>query len=145
VLGEYPRLSDKQKWKLLIPFAPIAGQTDFSKPVGFYYEGNIKLGKPGEVCSETYLVAFASLDKSEVISFKSYLFTKIFRFLLLQAVVSQNITRERFVFIPHLNEYDIVFTDDILRKRWNITDVEWSFIDSKIKAVDLINNRGGNE
>jgi len=139
------RLSDKQKWKLLIPFAPIAGQTDFSKPVGFYYEGNIKLGKPGEVCSETYLVAFASLDKSEVISFKSYLFTKIFRFLLLQAVVSQNITRERFVFIPHLNEYDIVFTDDILRKRWNITDVEWSFIDSKIKAVDLINNRGGNE
>ena len=139
------RFEFKQKWKLLIPFAPIAGQTDFSKPVGFYYEGNIKLGKPGEVCSETYLVAFASLDKSEVISFKSYLFTKIFRFLLLQAVVSQNITRERFVFIPHLNEYDIVFTDDILRKRWNITDVEWSFIDSKIKAVDLINNRGGNE
>ena len=31
------------KWKLLIPRAPIAGQTDFSKPVGFYYEGNIRI------------------------------------------------------------------------------------------------------
>lgn len=133
------------KWKLLIPFAPIAGQTDFSKPVGFYYEGNVIFAKPGEICSETYLVAYSSQDKDQVISFKSYLFTKIIRFLLLQSVVSQNITRERFAFIPHLEKYDIEFTDDILRKRWNITDEEWAFIDSKIKAVELINNRGGNE
>ena len=26
------------KWKFLVPKAPIAGQTDFSKPVGFYYD-----------------------------------------------------------------------------------------------------------
>ena len=37
------------KWKLLIPRAPIAGQTDFSKPVGFYYDGNVIIAKPGEV------------------------------------------------------------------------------------------------
>jgi len=36
------------KWKLLIPPAPIAGQTDFSKPVGFYYESNTRIAKPGE-------------------------------------------------------------------------------------------------
>jgi len=139
------RYSFISKWKLLIPFAPIAGQTDFSKPVGFYYNGNVRIAKPGEVCSETYLVAYASLNKDEVISFKSYLFTKIIRFLLLQSVVSQNITRERFVFIPHLEKYDTEFTDDLLRERWNITEEEWAFIDSKIKAVELINNRGGNE
>jgi site-specific DNA-methyltransferase (adenine-specific) len=80
-----------------------------------------------------------------VLSFKAYLFTKIVRFLLLQTVVSQDITRERFVFIPYLEKYDTEFTDDILRERWNITDEEWAFIDSKIKAVELINNRGGNE
>jgi site-specific DNA-methyltransferase (adenine-specific) len=34
------------KWKLLIPKAPIAGQTDFSKPVGFYYDGNVRIAKP---------------------------------------------------------------------------------------------------
>lgn len=123
------------KWKLLIPFAPIAGQTDFSKPVGFYYEGNIRIAKPGEVCTESYLVAFASSSEQSVLYFKSYLLTKIFRFLLLQTVVSQNVTRERFMFIPHLENYDIEFSDEILRKRWNISDNEWNFIDSKIKNI----------
>jgi site-specific DNA-methyltransferase (adenine-specific) len=45
------------KWKLLIPPAPIAGQTDFSKPVGFYYDGNTRIAKPGECCTESWLVA----------------------------------------------------------------------------------------
>ena len=139
------RFHIKNKWKLLIPKSPIAGQTDFSKPVGFYYEGNTRIAKPGEICTESWLVACNFSSKEEVLSFKSYLFTKIVRFLLLQTVVSQDITRERFVFIPHLEKYNENFTDDILRERWNITDGEWDFIDSRIKSVDLINNRGGNE
>lgn len=72
------------KWKLLIPFAPIAGQTDFSKPIAFYYDQNTRIAKPGECCTETWLVACAFDTKEEVESFKSYLFTKIVRFLLLQ-------------------------------------------------------------
>ena len=139
------RFSIKDKWKLLIPRAPIAGQTDFSKPVGFYYNGNVKIAKPGEICTESWLVACNFSTEKEVLSFKSYLFTKIVRFLLLQTVVSQDIPREKFSFIPYLEKYDTEFTDDILRKRWRITDEEWTFIDSKIKAVELINNRGRNE
>ena len=139
------RFDITNKWKLLIPKSPIAGQTDFSKPVGFYYNGNTRVAKPGEICTESWLVACNFSTEKEVLSFKSYLFTKIVRFLLLQTVVSQDITRERFVFIPYLEKYDTEFTDDILRERWNITDEEWAFIDSKIKAVELINNRGGNE
>ena len=123
----------KSKWKLLIPRAPIAGQTDFSKPVGFYYDGNVRFAKPGEICTESWLVAFSANTKKEVESFKSYLFTKIVRFLLLQTVVSQDVTREKFAFIPHLSKYDQDFTDYILRNRWNISDAEWEFIDSKIK------------
>jgi len=124
------------KWKLLIPKAPIAGQTDFSKPVGFYYNGNTRIAKPGEICTESWLVACAFSTEKEVLSFKSYLFTKIVRFLLLQTVVSQDVTREKFIFIPFLEKYDIEFTDEILRKRWDITDEEWVFIDSKIKTIE---------
>ena len=94
------------KWKLLIPKSPIAGQTDFTKPVGFYYDGNIRIAKPGECCTETYLVAFSSSSEEEVKSFKSYLLTKIFRFLLLQRVVSQDVTRKCFAFIPDLEKYE---------------------------------------
>ncbi len=127
------RFKMKDKWKLLIPPAPIAGQTDFSKPVGFYYDGNIKIAKPGEICTESWIVACAFSREEQVISFKSYLLTKIVRFLLLQTVVSQHVTREKFIFVPYLNDYNIEYSDDILKKRWNITDEEWQFIDSKIR------------
>ncbi len=124
------------KWKLLIPPAPIAGQTDFSKPVGFYYEGNVRIAKPGECCTESWLVACAFSSKAEVISFKTYLFTKIVRFLLLQTVVSQHVTREKFCFVPDLGTYSGQYSDAVLRKRWHITDDEWEFIDSKISNVE---------
>ena len=136
-LDEYnDRFKIKDKWKLLIPRAPIAGQTDFSKPVGFYYDGNTRIAKPGEICTESWLVACSFNSKEEVESFKSYLFTKTVRFLLLQTVVSQDIPREKFVFIPHLEKYTETFTDEKLKKRWNITEDEWQFIDSKIRDIE---------
>jgi site-specific DNA-methyltransferase (adenine-specific) len=124
------------KWKLLIPYAPIAGQTDFSKTIAFYYEANTRIAKPGECCTETYLVACAFTTRAEVVSFKSYLFTKVVRFLLLQAVVSQHVTRENFCFVPDLGKYEGEYTDDNLRKRWEITKEEWDLIDSRITDTE---------
>lgn len=120
------------KWKLIVPKAPIAGQTDFTKPVGFYYDGNTKIAKPGECCTESFIVAGAFDTEEEVLSFKSYLFTKTVRFLLLQTVVSQDVLRNKFCFVPALEKYEGVYTDEILRARWNINDVEWEYIDSRI-------------
>ena len=123
------------KWKLLIPPAPISGQSDFSKPVRFYYYGNTRIAKPDECCTESWLVAGAFDTKEEVISFRSYLFTKTVRFLLLQRVISQHATREHFTFIPDLGRYSGNYTDEALIKRWNITKEEWQFINSKISAI----------
>lgn len=122
------------KWKLLIPKAPIAGQTDFSKPVGFYYDGNTRIAKSGECCTESWIVACAFPTEAEVFSFKSYLFTKTVRFLLLQAVVSQDVTRRNFCFVPDLGKYEGEYSDELLVKRWGITKDEWAFIDSKISG-----------
>ncbi|PWJ68320.1 MULTISPECIES: Eco57I restriction-modification methylase domain-containing protein [unclassified Fibrobacter] len=123
------------KWKFLVPKAPIAGQTDFSKPVGFYYDGNTRIAKPGECCSESWLVAGAFDTKEETINYKSYIFTKTVRFLLLQTVVGQNITRKNFCFVPDLEKYDQVYSDDYLRKQWGITDKEWEYIASRIGEI----------
>ena len=128
-------IDDKQilgKWKLLVPKAPIAGQTDFSQPVGFYYDGNTRIAAPGECCTESFIVAGSFNTEKEVISFKSYLFTKIVRFLLLQAVVSQDVTKQNYIFVPDLGHYNQHYTDEFLRKRWDITDEEWRYIDSRI-------------
>lgn len=124
------------KWKLLVPKSPIAGQTDFTKPVGFYYDGNTRIAKPGECCTQSWLVAGAFDTEEETLNFKSYLFTKTVRFLLLQTVVSQDVSRNKFCFVPAMENYNQRFSDDILRKRWNITEAEWEYIDSRIHNYD---------
>ena len=124
------------KWKFLIPKSPIAGQTDFSKPVGFYYDGNTIIAKPGECCTESYLVAGCFDTEQEVISYKSYILTKVVRFLLLQTVVSQDVTQKNFCFIPDLEHYEGTYTDEQLCRLWGITPEEWEYIDSRIHNYD---------
>ena len=133
------------KWKFLVPKAPIAGQTDFSKPVGFYYEGNTRIAKPGECCTESWVVAGAFSTKTETESFKSYLFTKVVRFLILQSVISQDVTRQHYKFVPDLGKYEGVYTDAQLCKRWEISADDWKFIDSRILAVSEINAKSDKE
>lgn len=127
------------KWKFLIPKSPIAGQTDFSKPISFYYENNTRISKPGECCTESWLVAGAFETEQEVLSYKSYIFTKIVRFLLLQTVVSQDVTRKNYCFVPDIMDYTKIYNDILLCKMWNITKEEWDYIDSRIS------NSGGDE
>lgn len=124
------------KWKFLVPKAPIAGQTDFTKPVGFYYDGNTRIAKPGECCTESFIVAGAFDSEAEAKAYRSYIYTKIVRFLLLQTVVSQDVTKKNFCFVPDLQRYEGEYSDEELRKRWHITDVEWAYIDSRVKSAD---------
>lgn len=127
------------KWKLIAPKAPIAGQTDFTKPVGFYYEGNTKIAKPGECCTESFIVVGDFDTEEEVLSYRSYIFTKVVRFLLLQTVVSQDVTKKNYCFVPDLGKYEGVYTDKLLCEKWGITEDEWAYIDSRITAVEDIN------
>ena len=124
------------KWKLLAPKAPIAGQTDFTKPVGFYYDGNTRIAQPGECCTESWIVLGAFDSQKEVLSYRSYIFTKIVRFLLLQTVVSQDVTKKNFCFVPDLGKYEGEYTDKELKELWSITDEEWDYIDSRITEVE---------
>ena len=123
------------KWKFLIPAAPIAGQTDFSKPVGFFYDGNTRISKPGECCTESWLVAGAFDSKEEAESYKSYFFTKTVRFLLLQTVVSQHISTKSFCFVPDLGSYSGVYTDSYLKDLWGLSDEEMEYIYSRIGEI----------
>ena len=128
-------LNIKDKWKFLIPKAPIAGQTDFTKPVAFYYDGNTRVAKPGEVCSESWLVANAFDTEEECLSFKSFLFTKTVRFLLLQTVVSQNITKKNFCFVPDLGKYEGHYSDEYLSNLWGLSTEDKTLINARICEV----------
>ena len=127
------------KWKLLIPKAPIAGQTDFTKPIRIYHDRNAFVARPGEACTESWIVACAFTTQKEVLSFKSYLFTKVVRFLILQTVISQDINKMNFEFVPDMASYGRHYTDRYLCKRWNLTTEEWQYIDSRILDTDPVN------
>lgn len=108
------------KWKLLAPKAPIAGQTDFSKPVGFYYDGNTRIAAPGECCTESFIILGAFDSEDEVLAYRTYIYTKTVRFLLLQTVVSQDVTKKNFCFIPDLGHYQGVYNDQMLCKKGSV-------------------------
>lgn len=123
------------KWKFLIPAAPIAGQTDFTKPVAFFYDGNTRIAKPGECCTESWLVAGAFDTEEEALSYKSYFMTKTVRFLLLQTFVSQHISTKSFCFVPELGKYEGSYTDEQLCEMWGINNDEWEYIKSRIGEI----------
>lgn len=123
------------KWKFIVPRSPIAGQTDFTKPVGFYYDGNTRILPPGTCCTESFIVLFSSDSEEEVKAFKSYIFTKVARYLLLQCVVSQDVTKDKFRFVPSLDSYAGQYTDEMLCKKWEIAEDEWKLIDSKVATI----------
>jgi len=124
-----------KKWKVLAAKAPIAGQTDFSKPIGFYNRNNTIIAAPNAVCSESWLCLAAFETREEAESFRSYVFTKCFRFLLLQSVTSQNTSRQNFKFIPMLERYDATVTDEWLFNEWSLSEDEKELINSRITTV----------
>ena len=44
-------------------------------------------------------------------------------------------SRKNFCFIPDLETYSEDYTDEMLCKKWGITQEEWEFIDSKIATI----------
>jgi site-specific DNA-methyltransferase (adenine-specific) len=120
------------KWKVLIPGQPIAGQTDFSKPIKFYHQENCFIAEPGSCATETWLIASHFDTKKQAENFRKYLFCKTVRYLLLPTVVSQHVTRENFQFIPDLDIYPDEINDDYLKNLWKISDSEWDEINQRI-------------
>ena len=55
---------------------------------------------------------------------------------MLQTVVSQDVTKKNFCFVPDLGHYEGEYTDEMLCKKWGITGDEWNYIDSRISAID---------
>ncbi len=61
---------------------------------------SLKVLEPGEVCTDSYLTIGCFAQRSEAEALCAYLSTAFTRYLLLQALSSIHITRERFVFVP---------------------------------------------
>lgn len=89
---------DKYKVMISKVTSEHAGEPD--KNGMFAVVSTTKILQPKSVCTDSYLIAYTADAEIEAINFGKYICTKFFRFLLLQAVSSINLSKDKFVFIP---------------------------------------------
>jgi site-specific DNA-methyltransferase (adenine-specific) len=89
---------------------------------------------PGTICTETYLVVGSYNKEAYAKNLVFYMNTKFFRFLVSQFMYSHHITKDAYSFVPIL-EMSIRWTDEKLYQRYNLTNEEISFIESKIRPM----------
>lgn len=98
------------------------------------------IGKPfiGEVnscCSETYLMIGPFDTTNECENAMSYIRTKFFRFLVLLRKNTQHATSKVYQFVP-LQDFSHPWTDEMLYKKYNLTEDEIAFIESMIRPME---------
>ena len=88
--------------------------------------------EPCTACTESYLILAESTDKNVIENCMSYCATKFFRFLLLQAMSSINMTKDVFVFVPN-QDFSRAWTDNELYEKYDLTKDEIDTIETMIK------------
>ena len=92
-------------------------------------------GEPDSICNQSYLVIGPFKDKKECENVISYIKTKFLRFLVLQKKNAQHAMRQVYQFVP-IQDFSHPWTDEMLYKKYSLTDDEIAFIDSMIRPME---------
>lgn len=92
------------------------------------------LGKQ-HICSESYLLIGHLYTKNSSENLVDYIKTKFFRFLLSSVLLTQNISKDKFQFVPQ-QDFSKPWTDEELYKKYNLTEEEIAFIESMIRPME---------
>ena len=90
---------------------------------------------PDSVATESYLIVGPFRSEQEAECAAEYLRTRLARFLVSAILLTQNITRGSFVFVP-TQDFSKSWTDKTLYKRYLLTPEEIEFINSMIRPMN---------
>ena len=128
-LGEVTRNAQfVDSHKLIVPKAVGSGdgKTDVIKPI--YCE-------PQSVCTETYLLVGPFNSKQECDNVCTYIDTRFFHFLVTLLKNTQDCMKKVYSFVP-LQDFSHPWTDEMLYKKYGLTDDEIAFIESMIRPME---------
>lgn len=133
------------KWKVIMSKASAehAGQTDANGRKRIV--SRLEVLPPYTICTESYLLLDIFDNEEEAQNLKKYIRTCFTRFLLASILITQNIVRDKFKFVPiqnYKNNSDIDWSQNIpdidrqLYSKYNLSDDEIDFIEKMIKPMD---------
>jgi len=96
----------------------------------------VKLLKPGEVVTETYIIVNYFKDINHAENFAQYLRTRFVRFLISLTLSSMHIVRDNFQFVP-IQDYSESWYDEKLYKLYSLTKEEICHIESLIRPMEF--------
>lgn len=126
-------LIDKHKVMISQTISEHAGEPD--KNGQFKLLARVRELGPGEICTFSYITIGAFNSATEARNLRSYLETKFARFLILQAVSSIHLSRDKFAFLP-IQDFAKEWTDKKLYKKYSLTKDEIAFIESMIRPME---------
>ncbi len=93
------------------------------------------LGCPDDICTETFLVIGPFESEEERNNCHSFTHTNFFKALLYWGRGTMQVSREVFRFVP-LQDFSHPWTDEMLYKKYGLTDEEIAFIESMIRPME---------
>lgn len=122
-------------WKVVMSKASAehAGQTDQNGRKKIV--SRVEVLKPRQICTETYLLLSTFNTEEEANNLRDYVRTSFFRFLMSTILLTQNIAKDKFQFIP-MPDCSIKWTDEMLYEKYNLSKEERDFIESMIRPMD---------
>lgn len=107
-----------------------------SKDGTFKVISKMQVLKPNEICTFSYFLVGDFDTEATAQNCLGYLATKFARFLLLQAVSSINISKDKFRFVP-MQDFTEKWTDEKLYKKYGLSTEEQLFIENMIRDYGL--------
>ena len=95
----------------------------------------MKILLPEEICTQSYLVGGVFENSNYAENYVSYLKTAFVRALMLPTLSSQDISADKFQFVP-LQDFSKPWTDEELYAKYGLTDEEIQFIESMIRPME---------
>ncbi len=92
-------------------------------------------GDINTICTETYIAIGPFQSQLQTMNAISYISTRFFRFLVSLRKISQDATQKVYQFVP-IQDFSHPWTDEMLYKKYKLTEEEIAFIESMIRPME---------
>ena len=128
-----------KKYKVMVSQTTSEHAGEPAKDGRFKLLSTVKVLGPNEICTFSYITIGKFDTELEAKNLKKYLETKFARFLVLQAISSIHLSKDKFLFLP-MQDFKQLYDDSLLYKKYGLSVDEIDYIESMIRPMGSSND-----